>query len=241
MNSGGKPVSKVQRWLHKPASVKLQAVAYTLARWLDARRDRALARRHGLDFAGLIQPADLGSAHPHSQRHANTYEPFDGMALRTVLYEAMRSGTAFTRFIDIGSGKGKACLYAARSLGLPEVLGVEFSPPLIAIARANAQKLGLTQVRFVEADAAQFQLPDGPNLVFLFNPFDQTILEAFLANNLAHFQRHGSVIAYGNDRDRAVLARFGFATLYRDQVLKLSVHAWSDRAQAGTASAVPAL
>jgi len=236
MNSGARPAGRLQRWLDKPRAIRLQALAFDLARWIDARWDRYHTRRRGLDFAGLIPPAALGSAHPHSQSHANNYEAFDGTALRLVVYEAMRSGIGFDRFVDIGSGKGKACLCAATEFGFTEVLGVEFAPHLIEIARANSRKLGLSQVSFVEADAAQFRLPEGRTLVFLFNPFDQTILDAFLAHNLAHFQQYGSVIAYGNDRDRASLARFGFATLYRDQVLKLSVHAWPD-----SGSAVPTL
>ena len=74
------------------------------------------------------------------------------------------------------------------------------------------------------ADATSYDLPDGPTLVFLFNPFEDAAMESFIAHNLHHFRAHKSLIAYVNDRHRRSITKFGFETLYRDQALKLSVY-----------------
>jgi hypothetical protein len=84
---------------------------------------------------------------------------------------------------------------------------------------------GVTPIDFIEADAQTYRLPDGPSLVFLFNPFDAIALSRFIAYNLDHFRKAGSIIAYGFDIEREVLAKHGFYPLWRDAKKRLSFHA----------------
>ena len=79
------------------------------------------------------------------------------------------------------------------------MIGVEFSAPLVQIANGNKERFGQDNITFLNADATQYVLPDGSSLVFLFNPFDEVILEKFISNNLEHYRRHRSLIAYSND------------------------------------------
>jgi SAM-dependent methyltransferase len=72
--------------------------------------------------------------------------------------------------IDLGSGKGGAALTLCR-LGFAEVIGVEWSPVLIATARRNAGRLGARGVRFVEADAGLFDGYDQATHIYMYNPF----------------------------------------------------------------------
>ena len=51
--------------------------------------------------------------------------------------------------LDLGSGAGFDCLLAARKLaGTGRVIGVDMTPPMIAKARANAERAGLSNVEF---------------------------------------------------------------------------------------------
>lgn len=55
--------------------------------------------------------------------------------------------------IDLGSGAGNDCFVARHEVG-PEgkVIGIDFTPTMIAKARENAEKLGLNNVEFREGD-----------------------------------------------------------------------------------------
>jgi SAM-dependent methyltransferase len=221
----------------KPISLKFRGVYDRLEAGIEAARDILFDRWHRLDFGGLIPRDDLVTEFPTAQSQATAYEACSGAAVRTMVFEAMRAaarnGFAFDNFVDIGSGKGKACLYAAREFPFRRVIGVEFSPPLVAVAIRNARRLGMTNVEFVTQDATCYDLPAGNTLVMIFNPFEHQALEDFVVHNHDHFRTNQSMIGYSNDRHRPSLARLEFDTVYRDAILKRSIH--QRRASAGSA------
>ena len=60
------------------------------------------------------------------------------------------------RVLDLGSGGGFDALLAARQVGTTgRVIGVDMTPEMIALARANAAKVGLTYVDFRLGDIEQ--------------------------------------------------------------------------------------
>jgi SAM-dependent methyltransferase len=97
-----------------------------------------------------------------------------------------------TTFIDIGCGKGLTLLVAATH-PFRKIIGVEFSPQLHQIALQNIQRYRgskrCTNVEVLCMDAADFQFPAGPLLVYFFNPFDKPIMEKVLSNLAASFLR----------------------------------------------------
>lgn len=63
--------------------------------------------------------------------------------------------------IDLGWGAGNDCFIARSEVGeTGHVIGVDFSPQMIAKARSNAAKRGYTNVEFLEADIENIPLPD---------------------------------------------------------------------------------
>ena len=55
--------------------------------------------------------------------------------------------------IDLGSGAGNDCFVARGETGEEgQVIGIDFTPEMIAKARANAEKLGFTNVEFRQGD-----------------------------------------------------------------------------------------
>ncbi|MBV9988610.1 MAG: arsenite methyltransferase [Chitinophagaceae bacterium] len=55
--------------------------------------------------------------------------------------------------IDLGSGAGNDCFIARRETGeTGQVIGIDFTPAMIALARANAEKLAYTNVEFRQGD-----------------------------------------------------------------------------------------
>lgn len=202
-------LARLRRWSRQPRAYQLLSVRYRL----DSLRDGLRERAAGLDVGGRAAVADPG---------ARLYMASHSHDMRLAISEALRHGP-FDRFVDIGAGKGKACLFAARLGVFGDVVGVELSPELVRVAQANAAKAGRS-IRFLCADARTYDLPAGRTLVYLFNPFDAATLRAFLARNAAHFRESGSVIAYVDDREAAEIAAAGFDVLRRWHVPPVSIH-----------------
>jgi SAM-dependent methyltransferase len=88
-------------------------------------------------------------------------------------------------FIDLGSGKGRALLLAAE-LPFKKIVGVEFSSQLHKIALRNINRFtGPKQcqdIRAVLTDAAEFEFPNEPLVIFLYNPFVGEVMVRVLQN-----------------------------------------------------------
>jgi len=100
-------------------------------------------------------------------------------------------------FIDLGSGKGRALLLAAR-YPFARIVGVEVQPQLEAIARRNIELItaraeealdgGEPRGRRFEslcADARDYDFPPQNTLLYLFNPFPDYVLRQVLARLVA--------------------------------------------------------
>jgi len=164
-------------------------VRYLLIYFLSYKpvNDRSYDRRHQTDTAGLIPTRSLDIDDEYTRWQANL---FLGSPARITRYmiEALTVDAGldpgeFT-FVDYGSGKGRSTLVAAE-YGFREAVGVEISAELTAIAGRNLQTLHQkgalsAPVRFVCADARQFELPDGDLILHMYHPFGQDILREVL-------------------------------------------------------------
>ncbi len=149
-------------------------------------------RTYGVDTAATASLIALNVPY-ESWKHGGNYgcinerELVEAIALLGVPYKDVT-------FIDLGSGKGKALLVASE-FPFRSIVGVEFSPDLAEIANTNVEHyLDLTgrrgrDVATVCGDAIQYSFPDGPLFIYLFNPFDNTILSPVIANIAASYQR----------------------------------------------------
>ncbi len=72
--------------------------------------------------------------------------------------------------IDLGSGAGNDCFIARAEVGESgKVIGVDFSPQMIAKARNNALKRNYSNVEFLEGDIENMPLPDNTADVIVSN------------------------------------------------------------------------
>lgn len=93
-------------------------------------------------------------------------------------------------FVDVGAGKGRA-LFLAAELPFRKIIGVELNPDLARVAQRNlAEWRRVTRaksekrIRIVQRDALEFRWPRTPLFVYLYNPFDCSLV-AQLAAKLA--------------------------------------------------------
>jgi SAM-dependent methyltransferase len=101
-------------------------------------------------------------------------------------------------FVDVGSGKGRVLCCAARH-SVKQVLGVEVSPPLCRVARANARRLrGRRAPIAVENKPAQVFDYSAATVLFMFDPFGAVTLRTVLARIGRHTHGRNVRLAYAN-------------------------------------------
>ena len=135
--------------------------------------DKSFDATHGVNTGGIIGLSRLTvvqGSKATGMRH---------VAVEPNIFEAAMSRLDIDHsrfsFIDLGSGKGRA-LYLARRYPFARVMGVEFARELHEAARTNVGHD--PRVTLHCGDAGAFEFPPGPLVVYLYNPFDATIMQA---------------------------------------------------------------
>jgi SAM-dependent methyltransferase len=120
--------------------------------------------------------------------------------------------TQFT-FVDLGCGKGRALLLAAQ-YGFSKVLGVELSPELAAVARANTGTHANVEVR--AQDAVTVEYPRGPLVIFFYHPFLAPVLLRVLKGLLAQQAAapRPLYLLFANPSYDRLIARFPLALVW---------------------------
>ena len=114
------------------------------------------------------------------------YQPTAPDEFDTIMQHLVSVDFSEFAFIDMGSGKGRVLLMAAM-YPFRQVIGVEVQPDLHAIAEQNIETFDVPgrQCAWIESacmDAREFEFPETPLLVYLFNPFPDYVLRAVLEN-----------------------------------------------------------
>jgi SAM-dependent methyltransferase len=116
-------------------------------------------------------------------------------------------------FIDIGSGKGRALLLAAE-YPFRRIVGVEIVPELNAAAEANMRKRReqaptSPPIELWLGDAAEFPLPEGPLVIYLFDPLPEAALAQLVTRLDAslHATPRAMLVVYHNPLLEHVLAK----------------------------------
>jgi len=127
-------------------------------------------QRYGTNTSGTIPLWKLHIESEHAAEGVREGSVLEGY-IRAMLDPLPRDAV----FVDLGSGRGRV-LCIASMMGFRRVVGVEFSPQLCAIAEQNLQ---ITNQRAEVncADAARYQLPLGPLIVYLCDPFGPSVMQ----------------------------------------------------------------
>jgi len=182
----------------------LRNVRYIVADRLARKWDR----RHDVDTAGSIQLAALDVVGPHRSKgnEAVCTSPKTFDFIMKSLPQDLQGRT----FIDIGSGKSRTLLLASR-YPFAEIIGVEFARELVEIARSNIRRFGNPSQKcralcVVEADAATYEFPDAPLVVYFYNPFSKDVFDIVLKNLVSSLERRprNCFIVYGSSSHRAI-------------------------------------
>jgi SAM-dependent methyltransferase len=144
--------------------------------------DRAL----GVETAEMVQLAEVGLDAPDRVH----YQPAGWLDLPRILRRD--EVTADDVFLDLGCGKGRAVLMAAR-YPFRRVIGVELSERLLAVAQANVAasraRRRCGEVELHRADAVDYRIPDDVTVVYMFNPFGGAIFDAAIGHLIESVDR----------------------------------------------------
>lgn len=158
-----------------------------LARLFRNPADRAFDRSLLASTAERVPAHELGVESANSS-HAVEYAPTPSAVFRALVGDLPRPLERFD-FVDFGSGKGRVLMLAAR-FPFKTITGVEFSPELHAVASDNIKDAKLEgRVTSVLGDAAAYEIPAGPCVFYLYNPFGEPVIRSVRDNILASFAR----------------------------------------------------
>jgi hypothetical protein len=122
-----------------------------------------------LVFLGDLDPEAVGPG----IALATHYEPTPVADFKSLM-ASLPFGPGGSTFVDVGSGMGRVVMLASQ-LPFKQVIGVEISPALNAIARDNLAAFNVADqrcrdVRLVRGDALSYRFPRGNLVAYLYNP-----------------------------------------------------------------------
>jgi SAM-dependent methyltransferase len=170
---------------------KLAAALGPQPEWLQKKQqvDRAFDQAHGVDTGGVTHLKRLrlaGDPRDSVPHIASDPDEFDS-ALAALPVDPAR----FT-FVDLGAGKGRALLLAARR-GFRRIVGVVFAREVVDVAQGNLRAARLPEgvdARVIEQDATTYELPQEPLVLFMYNPFGGQTMQAVARRTRAALERH---------------------------------------------------
>lgn len=111
----------------------------------------------------------------------HAYEPIENEDFEKAL-ELLSINLSDFHFVDLGSGNGRA-LFLASKAGFRKVTGVEFSGELHNLAQKNIDAAAASgmwpntdRIEIFHDDAANYEPPKTPLVLYLFNPFDAIVM-----------------------------------------------------------------
>ena len=180
----------------------LDFVARNIRHSIAASASRKFDRSLGVDTAGSLQLQYLTINSPNAE-HGTEAVSTSPKAFDWMLKAVTRPLSAYT-FIDLGCGKGRT-LILARAYGFHKAIGVEFAQELVEIAIKNILKIAKEYpggASVVHKDATQFVFPDGPLVVYLYNPFGPEVFEKVIHSLIQHLSltNNDCYVIYGSSR-----------------------------------------
>lgn len=150
-----------------------------------------------------------------SARASSVDEPTDARSFANIL-RLLDVDPARNDWVDIGCGKGRTVILAARA-GFRRVLGVENHAPYMDLARRNVAAAipeYAPRIELTLADIREWPLPESDAVLFAYNPFGANILNDLLVR-CARPSAGRRIFVYYNAVHREVAEKLVAAGLFR--------------------------
>jgi SAM-dependent methyltransferase len=185
-------------------------------------------QRYGVDTSGLIGGGDLRTGHKNDVFNTAYYGMAPSRFRRVVedwISDSEHAAISQYSFVDLGCGKGRALIMASE-FSFRQVIGVELNSSLAKIAESNLASWtgagrAVCPVRILHQDATEFSFPEGPCLLYLFNPFAAPVVKRLIERLEAEFAgRPGllDVIYFNPEAGELLETHAGFKLLWTGTV-----------------------
>jgi SAM-dependent methyltransferase len=145
--------------------------------------------KHAVDTSGLILGRKLRSNHANDIYNTAYWGTAPSLLYgaierwRETLPQDELDERSYT-FADVGCGKGRVVMLAS-DLPFRRVIGIDLNAALVSTAQQNLTQWmtkhhACDRVDVLAVDAMEYPLPEGPMLLYLFNPFDAPLMERFV-------------------------------------------------------------
>lgn len=187
--------SAVASFIERCRILQKNGLTVTGMRILSSYLDCLFDLKYGIDTFSWVELDDL-EIDADKKKRAKMYQPSCRLPLKRLLRELnIPHGKVF---VDLGCGKGIVLLVASE-FGFKEARGIEVSPVLSDIALKNCsvfKEKTKTEIDFtiVMSDVMEYSLNDDEDVFYLFNPFDEHVLEHVLKNITASLERRNREI-----------------------------------------------
>jgi len=177
-----KKVAALGRLLYRDGPA---GVINKIAHWRGHRTTQPrIDAEYGTDTLAWVQVADMSASGPNVA-YATEYGPSPVFDSERVL-RRLPIDCSEHAFVDLGCGKGLMLIVATR-FGFNRIIGVEFGRTLYEIALANLDKFrrgnrNAPAIEVLLGDAAEFELPVEPLVIYLYHPFGPEVISKVLAN-----------------------------------------------------------
>ena len=120
-------------------------------------------------------------------------------------------------FVEVGCGKGRVLLIASQ-YKFNKIIGIEFSPELVDIARSNVSickdynSFNIDIIKIVEGDVLDYKYNNNETVFYLFNPFTNNILDKLCEDIVRSFNSNPRriLILYVNPKFHNIIVANGF-------------------------------
>ena len=177
-------------------SLKKKGIKATLGKI----KQKAYYKLKGVDFSteNIYDLTLTGEYKEHGTALVSTSKDFFKKVFSD-LEDAVEKEIEKNIFLDYGSGKGGAIIQA-RDRGFKKTIGIEFAKELHQKAEINIKKLSLSNVYSYYQDATTYLPPLNVSVIYLFNPFDEIVMQEVAKNilSLKNEYKNEVYIIYGN-------------------------------------------
>ncbi len=144
------------------------------------RLEIAGEKKYGIRTIGIDHLSGVVS--DEDRKHVSEYEPVNYYTANR-LFNYLLPADFTTTVLDVGCGKGRLLAMSA-AYGFSNIIGIDLSKKLCDAAATvcNGVKTRYpdSSITIECADARRYSIPETVGVIFLFNPFDSVIMEAFI-------------------------------------------------------------
>jgi SAM-dependent methyltransferase len=169
-------------------------------------------KKYGIRTIGIDTLSGIVSV--EDRKHVSKYEPVNYYT-SSRLFDYLQPADFTTTFLDAGCGKGRLLAMGA-AYGFTDIIGIDLSKKLCdtaaTVCRSIKTKYPNTSITIKCVDARYYCIPETVGVIFLFNPFDEVVMNEFIkkVSESLHLKNRPLKVLYANPQCKQLWLEAGF-------------------------------